>query len=92
MSANLSVLQRNIIHALDCEISATAFLRACDRVSARRAEEFATEVKALVAFVNPALAKASSIAGFETVPDGLLKFIMDRHWNLRFASNRRPVT
>ena len=89
--SNLSVFQRNVIHALDCEISASAFLRACERVNALAAEEFALEVRFLLRVISPALARASSLHGLEQVPDGLVKFILDRHWHWRFPPKRGAV-
>ncbi|MDR7032408.1 hypothetical protein [Mesorhizobium sp. BE184] len=83
--SNLSILQRNIIEGLDCEIAAKAFLRACDRTSVLAAEDFAYEVRRLVVFHSFALPLAASGHGLEQVPDGLLPFILERHWHSRFG-------
>lgn len=84
MSSNLSILQRNIIDALDCEVASQAFLRACDRTGVLEAERFAIEVRQLVQFLDPALAKAATIHELEAVPDGLLQYMLDRHWHSWF--------
>lgn len=81
--SNLSILQRNIIHALDCEVVGKAFLRACDKVGVKAAERFAFEHRDLLRSIAPALAAASCGHGLEAIPDGLVKFIMDRHWHMR---------
>ena len=77
--SNLSNLQRNIIQALDCDISAAGFLRACDKTTVQAAERFAYEVRALVSILQPSLQSAADGHGCD-VPSGLLKFILDRHW------------
>ena len=84
--SNLSLLQRNIVAALDCEIAAKAFLRACDRTTVLAAENFALEVRTLVRFLEPALQHAAGGYGRHEVPEGLLKFILDRHWHDRFPA------
>lgn len=78
--SNLSILQRNIIDALNCEIAAKAFLKACERVPELEAEQFALEVRMLVEFLEPALELAANGYNLEDVPSGLLEFILDRHW------------
>lgn len=87
--SNLSVLQRNICHALDCPISEKHFLRACDKVSVLEAERFAFECRQLVRALGvmlPMAAKVSHVCVDGEVPSGLLQFFLDRHWFWRFPA------
>ena len=87
--SNLSIIQRNIIHALDCETSEKAFLRACDRVNVCAAEAFALEVSELVRFLSYGLTEAARGHGRDEAPQGLLTFILERHWHSRFGLQAR---
>jgi hypothetical protein len=85
---NLSVLQRNIIHALDNPIAEKQFLRACDKADVLAAERFGFEVKVLVDILDvmlPMAAKVSAVC--DEVPNGLLQFFLDRHWFWRFPAS-----
>lgn len=84
---NYSILQTNVINSLQSEDAIKAFLWACDKPDDPRhykAEEYAREVDALVEKLRPMLRMTSDVHGFETAPDGLERFILDRHKNLRY--------
>ena len=84
--SNLSILQRNICHALDCEIASTWFLRACDRTGVLAAERFAQEVKMIVNLLTVWLGTAARGYRLDSAPDGLLDFIIRRHWFATFPA------
>lgn len=90
--SNLPIMDRNIIHGLASEVATASFLRARDRVGSAAAEAFAYEVRHLVDFLDAPLMSASAAHELESVPDGLLKFILDRHWNLRFPERIAGAT
>jgi hypothetical protein len=88
--SNLSIRHQNwMLQWGDCEISSKAFLRALDHTNDIGAERFAHEVKKLVSVLAPALQSAASGFGLDTVPSGLLKFILERHWNMRFGQQTK---
>jgi hypothetical protein len=84
--SNLSILQQNIAHGFSASPHAhQAFFRAlnlCD--GTLRSEAFANEVLHLTGFMDFALPLASSGHHLGAVPDGLLAFILTRHWHYRF--------
>ena len=82
--SNYSHLETNIIDSLQSHEAKTAFVRALDKTQPMKAELFANEVDELVSFLDPTLYSAALINNLETVPSGLLKFILDRHYHCRF--------
>jgi hypothetical protein len=82
--ANLSILERNILHGLDCIESEKAFLKALEQTDTLSAERFAYEHRTVYHATQKMLGMAAENYGLERAPDGLLKFIMDRLWFLRF--------
>jgi hypothetical protein len=85
---NLPILERNIIHGLACDESEKAFLRALERIDTFSAERFAYEHRTVYHATLTMLGLAAANYGLERAPDGLLKFLMDRHWFLRFPKAR----
>lgn len=81
--SNLSILQRNIIHALDSEVASTAFLDACSSATPLAAEKYALEVKLIEESLRPILDISSSLYGLPETPRGLLDYILTRHRHLR---------
>lgn len=80
--SNLSILERNMIHALDCEKTETAFLKAREHCCEFTAEAYALEYKR----VSKAVATMLALAGSDTSANlaDLHEFIMKRHWHFRF--------
>lgn len=89
LTSNLSIIQRNIVHGLDCEISEASFLRACDHTSILSAEAFAYEVRELVRFLVPALSLSARALPTDGAPPGLMDFILSRHWHSRFGQQTK---
>ncbi len=87
--SNLSVVQQNVINSMS-EFGAKVFLRACERLPDDRlhyeAEAFAREHERVAENLTVLLPLAAKPHG-EFVPDGLMKFILDRHWHSRFPGN-----
>jgi hypothetical protein len=65
----------------------SVLLRACDRMPELAAEAFAYEVRTLVRGLSSMLPAAARAHGLNEVPAGLLTFILNRHWHLRFPGN-----
>lgn len=84
--SNLSVLQRNIIHALDCEVSEMFFLKALEKVDTLTAERHAYVHHMLVNRLSPMLDMAARVQGLDAVPQGLMAYILDRHWFTLFPN------
>jgi hypothetical protein len=78
--SNLSILQRNIVHGLDCEDAETVFFRACAVMPALKAEKIAYEYRNVSRFLDFALPIASANCGVE-VPHDLRSFIRERYWH-----------
>lgn len=88
---NYSTLQANILNSLSSEDAKKAFLWACDKPDDPRhykAEDYAREVDSLVQSIRPVLQSAACVHGYESPPDGLERFILERHKNLRFPRSR----
>lgn len=83
--SNLSVLQRNIIQAIDCDLSANAFLKACDHTTVLDAERFALEYRALVRQLSYMLPTAAYNYSLTEAPNGLMLYILERYWYLNFG-------
>lgn len=85
--SNLSILQRNIIHALDDDAAETAFLRACDRVPVQAAERFAFEVRRVSRFLDRVLVAAARDHGaYPEVQADLKRFILERQWHRAYPA------
>ena len=90
---NPSILEQNILHALGDHPSVNrAFTRALDKTGSLTASEsFAYEVKLLVDTLEKLLPIAAKQRGLDAAPDGLLNFILERHWFFRFPQKvQRP--
>ncbi len=88
--SNLSILQQNIANSMS-PLGAKVFLQACDRLSGDHfhyeAEAFAREHETLAGSISVLLPMASRAHDLEYVPEGLEKFVLDRHWHSRFPGN-----
>lgn len=83
---NPSILEQNILFALGAQPAVNrAFTRALDKTGSLTASEsFAYEVKLLVDFLEKLLPIAAKQWGLDAAPDGLMDFILERHWFFRF--------
>lgn len=93
-SRNLPVLYQNILFGLPSEISRDAFLWAVEQPGedcmCYRAEAFARDVGRLADALSPMLEGAAGVHGLDSVPGGLMQFILTRHANWRFGGNKSP--
>ena len=81
--SNLSILERNIIHAIDDDLAESAFLKAREFCGPLAAEAYALEYKAISNFLVPALLCAGGPHPTADLVD-LEQFIMKRHWHHHF--------
>ena len=93
-ASNLPVLYQNILFGLPSDLSRDAFLWAVEQPGedrmCYRAEAFAREVARLEGDLSPMLEAAASAHGLDSVPEGLMQFILTRHANGRFGGNKAP--
>ena len=93
-ASNIPVLYQNILFGLPSDLSRDAFLWAVEQPGedrmCYRAETFAREVARLEDALSPMLEAAAGAHGLDSVPEGLMQFILTRHADWRFGGNKAP--
>lgn len=82
MSSNLSILEKNLIDSFETVEAQEEFMWAAHRKDADlylyNAEKYAREVDQVMTFILPHLNSAATLHKLETIPDGLIDFIVKR--------------
>lgn len=83
---NLSILDRNIIHAMDDDDAELTFLRARDKLGSLRAEHLAYEWIFLRGVLKPIIEKVAddfeATTSENDVAEHVLSFIRERHYRI----------
>lgn len=86
--ANLSILERNIIHGLDCEYAELVFLRAIDRVGTLVAENIAYRARSIVRWLQWGIGTHPRHKLNDEQSRDLTMFVLRRFWAWSFPDDK----
>lgn len=93
MSSNLPILYRNIMDGLPSDFARDVFLWAAERpgedFNCYRAEAFAREMDAMLAWLNPILTSSAHLHRQNRVDPDLKMFLVERAANAAYGGNTK---